>query len=79
MSVFQRAPELPHSPSETGRGSNHVMVESPCKSPFKVNALNANNFLSHKTKQIDKIGPGDLVDCDDFQGESQPMRGEGII
>ncbi|XP_024022695.1 E3 ubiquitin ligase PQT3-like isoform X2 [Morus notabilis] len=76
MSVFQRAPELPHSPSETGRGSNHVMVESPCKSPFKVNALNANNFLSHKRKQIDKIRPGDLVDCDDFQGESQPMRGE---
>ena len=35
--------------------------------------------LLHKMKQIGKSGPADVVDFDDFQGESQPMHEEGII
>ncbi|KAF4382197.1 hypothetical protein G4B88_011526 [Cannabis sativa] len=86
VSVFRRALELPHSPSETGKGSNHIFVESPSKSklPFKMNVYNhygSNDTLKsppllHKMKHIDKIGPGDVVDFDDFQGESQPMFDE---
>ncbi|XP_062099547.1 E3 ubiquitin ligase PQT3-like isoform X2 [Humulus lupulus] len=86
VSVFQRALELPHSPSETGRGSNHIIVESPSKSksPFKINVYNrygSNDTLKsppllRKMKHIDKIGPGDVVDFDDFQGESQPVLEE---
>lgn len=88
MSVFQRASDMPHSPSGTGKGSNYI-PQSPIKSnsPFKMNAYNRygsndtlkSSALLHKMKQIDKSGPGDVVDFDDFQGESQPMHEEGII
>ncbi|PON42592.1 TNF receptor-associated factor [Trema orientale] len=86
MSVFQRAPDLPHSPSGTGRGSNHIIVDSPIKSksPFKMNEykrFGSNDTpkfptLLHKMKLIDKSGPGDVVDFDDFQGENEPMHEE---
>ncbi|XP_015884535.1 E3 ubiquitin ligase PARAQUAT TOLERANCE 3 isoform X2 [Ziziphus jujuba] len=84
VSILQKQPELPHSPSGTGKGSNNIMTDSAYSSPFKTkpsNLVGANNLLklpafSPKKKQIDKSGCENAMALDEFQGESQPMHEE---
>ncbi|XP_077240973.1 uncharacterized protein LOC143881645 [Tasmannia lanceolata] len=61
LSILQREPLLPHSPSATGKGSNQVMEESACESRTKNNgaALRTGSRIirldvgkSMKSKQI---------------------------
>lgn len=69
-----RGPELPTSPSVTGRGSNQVPAES---------VGNGNHFLKDKISKLpfhkECQLPEDQEGVADFQGENQPINEEGII
>ncbi|CAN4076673.1 unnamed protein product [Withania somnifera] len=77
LTVVQREPEMPHSPSATGKGSNQVMAES------LYDSLNRKESLSRPMQQMDEgrgrnadywnfpSVPDDPEDC---QGESKPLN-----
>ncbi|XP_077230007.1 uncharacterized protein LOC143863227 [Tasmannia lanceolata] len=89
ISILQREPLLPHSPSATGKESNQVMAESACESRTKNNGaalgtgsriirLNVDKSVKsasspHNIKQI-KNGDEALESMTDFQGDSQPFK-----
>lgn len=87
VSVLHREPDLPHSPSGTGKGSNYIMPDSAYNLPFKTNLPShsgANNLLklpalSSKIKRTDTSGQQYPAAVEDFHGESQPVQEEGII
>ncbi|KAF3446102.1 hypothetical protein FNV43_RR11281 [Rhamnella rubrinervis] len=81
VSILQREPEFPHSPSGTGKGSNYIMTDSLPRKTNPSSHSGANNLwklpaLSSKIKQTDKSRHEYSVALDDFQGESQPVQEE---
>ncbi|XP_077240388.1 uncharacterized protein LOC143881291 [Tasmannia lanceolata] len=89
ISILQREPLLPHSPSATGKESNQVMAESACESRTTNNGaalgtgsriirLNVDKSVKsasspHNIKQI-KNGDEALESMTDFRGDSQPFK-----
>ncbi|CAL5439587.1 unnamed protein product [Camellia sinensis] len=82
VTILQREPNMPLSPSATEKGSNQIMTESVYDNLGSSKALKSAP-LSHKLKQTDgeRVGYAhhevfrsgdDLEACPDFQGESQP-------
>ncbi|KAI3965429.1 hypothetical protein MKX01_042910 [Papaver californicum] len=70
VSIHQRDPQLPHSPSATGKGSNQVMTESVYESAFRNNGSAAGKRSASSLKAVLE----DFTPLAEFEGENQPSK-----
>ncbi|KAL6000189.1 hypothetical protein ACLOJK_034867 [Asimina triloba] len=93
MSIFQREPQLPHSPSATGKGSNQVTPESVYESGTRNSGLPAGHgsriihlnsgksvkstLSLHKIKSIQSGDEKDSAACKEGLKPAADFHGEG--
>ncbi|KAI3907830.1 hypothetical protein MKW92_031080 [Papaver armeniacum] len=70
VSIHQRDPQLPHSPSATGKGSNQVMTESAYESTFRNNGSAAGKRSASSLKAV----PENFTPLAEYEGENQPSK-----
>ncbi|XP_009781066.1 E3 ubiquitin ligase PARAQUAT TOLERANCE 3-like [Nicotiana sylvestris] len=75
VTVVQREPEMPHSPSATGKGSNQVMAESFYDSLIRKNSRTMQQMDGGRGRYANHWNfPSVPDDPEDRQGESKPLN-----
>ncbi|XP_019197040.1 PREDICTED: E3 ubiquitin-protein ligase RBBP6-like isoform X1 [Ipomoea nil] len=76
VTVIQREPEMPHSPSATGHGSNQVLADSFFESLRRNTSRKMHRFGGQRAQfaHLNLHGEADNVPITDFQGKNQPLN-----
>lgn len=75
VTVVQREPEMPHSPSATGKGSNQVMAESFYDSLIRKNSRTMQHMDGGRGRYANHWNfPSVPDDPEGCQGESKPLN-----
>lgn len=76
VTVIQREPEMPHSPSATGHGSNQVLADSFFESFRRNTSRKMRRFGGRRAQfaHLNLHGEADNVPITDFQGENRPLN-----
>lgn len=76
VTVIQREPEMPHSPSATGHGSNQVLADSFYESLRRNTSRKKHPFDGQRAQyaHLNLHGEADNVPITDFQVENEPLN-----